>query len=421
MIAQPMVWLLCSARLISNRRNCSTDGLISESVASATQLAHAVPCPCMDDEILALLTELVRIDSVNPDLVAGGAGEEGVALYILGWCATVGLIATRHDVEPGRPNVIVTVPGTGGGRSLMLNGHTDVVGVAGYRNPFVPMLTRDRLYGRGVLDTKVGVATALVIARRASKVGLAGDLIVTAVVDEECGSKGTEALISSGLRTDAAVVLEPTDLAIVHAHRGWAWGNVTVHGRAAHGSRADLGVDAIVHTAPVLVGLGELQQHLMQRAHPVLGPAGIHSSIITGGAELSTYPDRVVVEIERRNLPGESTETLAGELAALAALVRPPATATSAATFGRAALLVNPSELIITTMQQAAPNLPLKAAAFWTDAALLHEAGIPSVVFGPTGAGIHETEEWLDLDSLTIFANALWQTVITFCGPSEAN
>ncbi|MEO6126523.1 MAG: ArgE/DapE family deacylase [Ilumatobacteraceae bacterium] len=369
----------------------------------------------MYDDVLELLIALVSIDSVNPDLVPGGAGEQAVAEYIAEWSARAGLETEMVEVTPGRPNVLVTARGTGGGRSLMLNGHTDVVGVEQYHNPFIPVVTADRVSGRGVLDTKVGLAAALVIAKHVAAVGLRGDVVVAAVVDEECGSKGTDSLIASGLRTDAAIVLEPTELTIVHAHRGWAWGRITVHGHAAHGSRPDLGVDAIVHAAPVLAGLGELQEQLSTNPDPLTGPSSIHAGLINGGAEMSTYPALVEIDIERRNKPGEDASTLAAELTALAALVRPPATATTEATFGRSAMMVDPDQPIVLALAAAGPDLAIGAAQFWTDAALLAEAGIPSVVFGPGGGGIHETEEWLDLASMRTFIRVLDEAVFDFC------
>ena len=371
----------------------------------------------MIDEIIELLTALVAIDSVNPDLVPGAAGEGAVAAHIAEWARANGLDVVVDEVEPGRPNVIVTARGTGGGRSLMLNAHTDVVGTTGYDQPFVVVVEADRIRGRGVLDTKIGVATALVLARRATTARLRGDLVVACVIDEECGSKGTDALIADGrFVTDAAIVVEPTELMIVHAHRGWAWGRVTVHGHAAHGSRPDLGVDAIVHAAPVLAGLGVLQQLLTAEPHPVTGPSSIHAGLITGGAEMSTYPAVVQIDVERRNKPGEDASTLSTELDALCALVVAPATAVAATTFGRSPLMTDPDEAIVQTLLAAGPSLCLGSASFWTDAALLAEAGIPSVVFGPGGGGIHETQEWLDLASLTTFVRVLADAVAAFCG-----
>ena len=265
----------------------------------------------MIEEIIELLTDLVAIDSVNPDLVPGAVGEAAVAAHIAEWARTAGLEVFVDEVEPGRPNVIVTARGLGGGRSLMLNAHTDVVGTAGYDDPFEVVVEADRIRGRGVLDTKIGVATALVLARRAGALGLRGDVVVACVVDEECGSKGTDALIADGrFHTDAAIVLEPTELTIVHAHRGWAWGRITVHGRAAHGSRPDLGVDAIVHAAPVLAGLGVLQQRLATAPHAVTGPSSIHAGLITGGAEMSTYPAVVQIDVKEASLAAAAIEAL---------------------------------------------------------------------------------------------------------------
>jgi len=370
----------------------------------------------MEPEILELLRALTAIDSVNPDLAPGGAGERRVAEYVHEWALAAGLEAELADVEPGRPNVVVRAAGTGGGASLMLNAHTDVVGVEGYPDPFTPVVEPDRIRGRGVLDTKVGLATALVHARRARQIGLRGDVIVAAVADEECGSKGTEALVASGRwRTDAAIVLEPTELLIVHAHRGWCWGRITVHGRAAHGSRPDLGVDAIAHCAPVLAGIGELQRRLSARSHPVVGPPSVHASIIRGGAEMPTYPARVDLDLERRLLPGESAADFAAELEELAGLVAAPATAEASVGFQRDALSVDPAEEIVRALQAAGPELSVGASAFWTDAALLAGSGIPSVVFGPGGGGIHETDEWLDLASFDVFERVLWSTVQSFC------
>ncbi len=370
----------------------------------------------MDGEILELLRALAAIDSTNPDLVRGAPGEAEIAEFVAGWARQVGLEVELGEAAPGRPNVVAVARGTGGGRSLMLNAHTDVVGTVGYDAPFVPRLDGDRLTGRGVLDTKVGLATALVHARRALTLGLAGDVVVAAVADEEAGSRGTEALIATGRwRTDAAIVLEPTELLVVHAHRGWCWGHVRIHGRAAHGSRPDLGVDAIVHSAPVLRGIGELQAQLARRVDPLVGAPSVHASIIRGGAELPTYPALVELDLERRLLPGEDATTFAAELGRLAGSVAEPAWAEATVGLHRAPLLVDPDEPIVRTLAEADSSLRLGASVFWTDGALLAEAGIPSVVFGPGGGGIHETLEWLDLTSFETFQRALWRTITSFC------
>ena len=369
-------------------------------------------------DALGLLRDLVAIDSVNPDLVPGAAGEAEIGRFVATWAASAGLEVHIDEVEPGRANVIAVARGTGGGRSLMLNGHLDVVGVEGYVDPFRLRVDEatGRWFGRGVLDTKAGLAAALAIAAEATRDRLAGDVIVTAVVDEEYGSKGTEALVGRW-QADAAIVLEPTELTLVTDHRGWAWGRVVVHGRAAHGSRPDLGIDAIVHMAPVLAGLDRLQRELEARpAHPALGQASVHASMISGGAEMPTYPAMCVVDVERRLLPGENEDTLLSELHAIAADVSGPARVEVSTSMIRFPLHTARDSAIVRALQRVAPELTIGDAPFWTDAALLSEAGIPSVVFGPGGGGIHETSEWLDLDSFERFVRVLRTATRDFCG-----
>src|SRR5919197_1342537 len=198
--------------------------------------------PCMHADLTALLSSLVAIDSVNPSLVPGGAGEARIADFIERWAHEVGLQAERLEETPGRPSVLVRAPGTGGGRNLLLCGHIDTVNVEGMTDPHRPRIDGDRLYGRGAYDMKAGVAAALMAAREAARLGLAGDVVVAAVADEEHASLGVQEALRH-VTADAAIVTEPTELEIVVAHKGFIWAEATVRGKAAHGSRPDLGVD----------------------------------------------------------------------------------------------------------------------------------------------------------------------------------
>ena len=137
-----------------------------------------------------LLARLVAIDSVNPALVPGAAGETAIAAFIADWARTGGLEADVLEATPGRPSVVVRAPGSGGGRTLLLCGHTDTVGVEGMTDPHEPRIDGDRLYGRGAYDMKAGLAAALVACREAAALGLAGDIVVAAVADEEHASLG---------------------------------------------------------------------------------------------------------------------------------------------------------------------------------------------------------------------------------------
>src|SRR5690242_7424049 len=211
----------------------------------------------MASSLSELAGALVAIDSVNPALVPGGAGEHEIASFVAGWCAEQGLDVELLGKE--RPSVVATKRGSGGGRSLLLNGHLDTVGVAGMEAPFEPRVENGRLYGRGSYDMKGAVAAILVAASAAT--GLRGDVIVTADADEELASVGTETVLEH-VRADAAIVAEPTELAVAVAHRGFVGFEIETQGVAAHGSRPDLGVDAIVKIGPVLVSLEELDVRL---------------------------------------------------------------------------------------------------------------------------------------------------------------
>ncbi len=372
-------------------------------------------------DAVTMLRELVAIDSTNPDLGSGaGSGEAGLAAAVADWLGGFGLKVTVEEIESGRPNVTAVVRGTGGGRSLMLNAHLDTVGVAGYRDPFAPVIDGDRCFGRGSLDTKAGLVAAMRATAAATKMGLAGDVILTGVIDEEAGSKGTEAVLRSQ-SADAAIVLEPTGLEVVIAHRGFAWGRVTVHGMAAHGSDPAAGVDAIAHAGVVLTGVAALHGRLQQgNAHPLLGHGAVHASLISGGQEVSSYPASCTIDMERRLLPSESIATWEAELADLAGLVAPPATADYEAPFFRLPLQASPDEPIVIALIDAATSVlsvaPIVgAAAYWTDAALLAEAGIPAVVYGPGGGGIHSHDEWVDIPTMDVCERTLVHLIDRWC------
>ena len=193
-------------------------------------------------DLTALLSALVAIDSVNPSLVPGGKGETRIADFIEGWARDAGLHAERLEETPGRPSVLVRAQGRGGGRTLLLCGHIDTVNVDGMTDPHSPRLEGDRLYGRGAYDMKAGVAAALVAAREAIRLDLAGDVVVAAVADEEHASLGVQEALRH-IHADAAVVTEPTELELAVAHKGFVWSEIEVAGRSAHGSRPHLGVD----------------------------------------------------------------------------------------------------------------------------------------------------------------------------------
>jgi acetylornithine deacetylase len=356
-----------------------------------------------------LLERLVAIDSVNPTLVSGGAGEAELGRFVADWLAQRGLESDYYEVAPGRANVIGRVRGSGGGRSLLLNAHLDTVGLGGPDGGLTPRVEGTRLYGRGAYDMKGSLAAIMLVAAAAAELHLSGDVIVAAVADEEDKSIGSEQVAAS-VRADAAVVAEPTELRVAIAHKGFVWLELATTGRAAHGSRYDLGVDAIARMGPTLVALGDLDERLRSEGpdNPLLGGASVHASLIEGGRELSTYPDRCVVTVERRTIPGETVAAVEGELRELAG------DADVTTLFSREPLETARDEPIVQLLEKHA-GTELVGVPFWTDAALFAAAGIPTVVFGPTGAGAHEETEWVDLESVQRTADVLLAVATEFC------
>jgi acetylornithine deacetylase len=376
----------------------------------------------MRTDLVELTSALVAIDSVNPALVPGGAGEGEIARFVADWARAAGLEATVLEATAGRPSVIVRAPGSGGGRSLVLCGHLDTVGVEGMAAPHAPRADGDRLHGRGAFDMKGGLAAALIACREAAALGLAGDVVVAAVADEEHASLGVQEALE-GTWADAAIVTEPTQMELVVAHKGFVWAEIAVSGRAAHGSRPDLGLDAIVKTGPILTALGRLDERLTEHGHPLVGRGSLHASLIAGGAELSSYPASCVLGLERRTLPGETAAAVEAELEAVLDGCR-AADADLAATqrtlLVRAPFEVAPSAPIVAAVAAAATDVcgaepPLSGAAYWTDAAFIAAAGIPTVLFGPRGEGAHADEEWVSIGDLEAVARVLVATARSWC------
>ncbi len=373
------------------------------------------------DSTTGLLLRMVAIDSVNPSLVSGGAGEREIAAYVADWAGKAGLEVEVLEATGGRPSVVVRARGTGGGRSLLLCGHYDTVTVEGMRDPGT-RVEGDRVYGRGAYDMKAGLAAALIACREAAGRGLAGDVIVAAVAHEEHASLGVQEVLAT-VRADAAIVTEPTELELVVAHRGFVWSEVEVTGRAAHGSRAHLGVDAIVKTGPILTALGALDAELGALRHSLLGRGSVHASVIRGGEELSSYPAHCILGLERRTLPGESAADVEAELASLLATCRQADVELRVE--ARTLLVREPFEVpqdavIVETVGAAAAEVlgrppVIGGASYWADAAFIAAAGIPTVMFGPAGEGAHAAEEWVSMSSTETVARTLLAVAARVC------
>ena len=375
-------------------------------------------------DCVELLGALVSIDSVNPDLVPGAHGEGEIAAFVSDWLGRRGLEVHLEDSgRVDRPNVVAVVRGTGGGRSLMLNAHMDTVGVAGMQNPFQAEIREGRLYGRGSMDTKAALAAFMTALAEAKDLPLRGDVILTAVVDEEYASAGTEAVVKKW-NAEAALVGEPTGLQIVTAHKGFVWFEIETRGVAAHGSRPDLGVDAIAKMGKVLVQIDERASRLLKsRAHAILGPGSIHASLIKGGQELSSYPASCRLGIERRTIPEESLDAIEEDLRLMLdgiAREDPGFEATLRRLFSREPFEARWDEPVVELAKrhvEAVTKRPavLSGMSSWMDSALISAAGIPAVIMGPVGSGLHGETEWADVASVRMCSEIALGMIGEFC------
>lgn len=362
-------------------------------------------------DAIALTQALVKIDSRNPTLCPSSPGEAAIAGALGDTLSAWGFSVEVAEVQAGRPNLIARI-GPAKAPALMFAGHLDTVGVEGMTHPpFDAAIADDRIYGRGSADMKAGLAAMCTAAALAhADAGSANrQIIVAAVADEEYESLGVQALVASGVSADLAIVTEPTRLAICPAHRGFVWMDVEFTGRAAHGSRYDIGVDAIRHAGLVLAEMDALDAGALHaRTHPLLGRASLHASLIEGGIGLSTYPDSCRLSVERRTLPGETASDAVAEMQAACDRVRSRRPELSA----RVKLVAaqSPSDVSADTpvvkmveRAMAAEGLAvsIEGLSAWTDAAVLNEAGIPAICFGPGDIALaHAAEEFVPIEEI---------------------
>ncbi|MCC7127246.1 MAG: M20/M25/M40 family metallo-hydrolase [Microbacteriaceae bacterium] len=369
-----------------------------------------------------LAVELLRINSINPDLVPGAPGEVEVSGYCRAWLESQGFEVSTVG-SASRPTVVGVRRGSGGGRSIMLNGHYDTVGIDSYQgDPFSAEIRDGKLFGRGAFDMKTGMAAIMAAASRCT--GLRGDVILTLVADEEFGSLGTEDALAE-FSADAAIVTEPTELNVVVAHRAFAWFEIELQGKAAHGSMPEQGVDAIAHATEVMIALRDYGLRLRtERTHELLPPSSVRVSMISGGSDAATVAESCRLTIERRSVPGESPDSVEAELRELLDEV-----AVRVQDFNyrltrlvaRGPLEANPDSEILRTVlgafeTAAGREATTRGEPFWTDAGLILEAGIPCLLIGVDGGGAHADVEWATTESINTLSDVLEQTIRDFCG-----
>jgi acetylornithine deacetylase len=373
-----------------------------------------------------ILTQLIAHNSVNPSLVAAAAGEAHIARYVAQEMSALGLTVQTHEPAPGRVSVVGRLAGTGGGKSLLLNAHYDTVGVEGMADPFTARWENGRVYGRGVYDMKASLAAQLAAVKAVQEAGytLRGDVLVAAVADEEFASLGTQSILPH-YPVDGVIVTEPSELGLSVAHKGFIWLELTTFGRAFHGSRPDMGVDANMRMGRVLHLLDQLAQELQQRpGHPLLGAPSLHCATLHGGTEWSMYSAQCVLQIERRTVPGETESQVVAEIEALLGQLRaqdPTFQATLKTVLVRDPFEVDPQTELVQAVQAAGQKvlgrpLPIVGQTFWTDAAFHASTGTPTLLLGPAGHGAHALDEWVDWESVIQTAGILAESMVQFCG-----
>jgi acetylornithine deacetylase len=388
-------------------------------------LGHIAPMQIDRKYLEQTLAELVRINSVNPKFSDGSTNELAIATHIQGVMRALGMEVTLYESAPRRTSVVGRLRGSADGRSLMLYGHIDTVGLDGMAAPLSARIREGRMYGRGTYDMKGGVAACIAAVKAIVDSGarLAGDVVIVGAADEEVASTGMAEVLKH-VRTDAAIVTESTELQLCLAHKGFCWMEVEVEGRAAHGSRFEEGIDANMAMGRFLGRLDTLERELRKRTpHALVGPPSLHAAVILGGTGTSTYAAHCRLEVERRTIPGETEESALAEIRTiLDALASddPTFRARVRPLLSRGSFEAHPDSSIVQTVQAAATHV-LGAAPniigepYWMDAALLADAGIETVVIGPIGAGAHAAKEWVDLDSVESVAEILARSAITFC------
>ena len=379
---------------------------------SADALSH--------DAVIGLLRDLIRIPSVNPALAPEEAHtERAIADFACGWLNARGVRAWQEEAAPGRPNVVGEVGcAEGEGPTLILCGHLDIVGTAGMTiPPFEPREEGGRVYGRGSYDMKGGVAACMAAATALADEDFGCRVLLALVADEEYESIGA-ADFARRHRADGCVLTESSHGRLIVAHKGFVWADIVTRGRAVHGSRYDLGLSAIARMGRIIAALDRFDADVLRRREaPLVGPASMHPALVQGGVGISTYAPSCTLQVERRTIPGETAEQVKAEFEQVIRnaceeaevtlrTVRGPLIPRPDAPVSRAAIDA------ITAVTGAPPELA--GAPYWMDSAIFADAGIPSVNYGPTGAGAHESVEWVDAASVVSCALVLVETARRF-------
>ena len=375
-----------------------------------------------EQRLTQYLTDLVGINSVNPNLSEEGQGERKIAEYIHAHFQKLGLNTDLFEVVNDRCNTTSFLVGKDSNKIILMNGHIDTVGVEGMDSPFVLRQEGDRLYGRGTYDMLAGCAIQMCLADFFAKNESPISLAFTFVCDEEDKSIGMDHLIANFLPTlktkpILGIFMEPTEDQIGICHKGYSWYELRVNGVASHGSRPEEGVNAIFPLQYALAELDEINIQLSkEEAHPLLGHATLHPGTIRGGSAYSVIAAEAKLVWERRTLPNEDPKKIQEEVdRVVAAVSDAPGEHKVSVTelFSRPANHTKENEHI-GRLQNIINRKPYKGMSYWADSALAAGADIPSILFGPAGHGAHAIDEWVSKSSMEFCFESLKDLILSY-------
>lgn len=355
---------------------------------------------------LAILEDLIALQSVNPAYGDDARGEKEVADYIEQRCLRAGLSVKRQEVFPGRDNLIIALRIGKPAATLLFEAHMDTASIGSMADPLQPIYRDERLYGRGACDTKGALAGMIYAMEEAARhpEQLATDLILCASVDEEHAYRGLLAFVDLDIPVAAAVVGEPTELGIVIAHKGCARFRVTTHGKAAHSSVPQEGNNAIYQMGHILRFVQEqIEPQLAALRHPLCGAPTIVVGTIQGGKQVNIVPEGCEIEIDRRIVAGEDPEQVLKDFERdlRAYIVGLDITVSLETLLMDWPLDTAPDALVVRQAQAVAASLGLQntvcGVPYGSNASKLQRfKGVPSIVYGPGSiAQAHAREEWV--------------------------
>ncbi len=353
--------------------------------------------------VIEILSELVKINSINPEW--GGPGEKEIAGWVRRFFEDRNIEIEEYEVLPGRPNILAKVPGQNPGKRIVFEAHMDTVLDAGMTiPPFDPKIRDGKLYGRGSVDVKAGLAAMMQALTQIENPPC--EVWVAAVIDEEHKYRGVLGLLDTLPSAEAAVVAEPTGNRIVRANKGVLRFKIQTHGKASHSAKPELGKNAISEMAKVITRFESHNQQLTQITHPLVGSPTCSIGMIEGGTQVNIVPDQCHILLDRRMIPGEKSQAILEEyqslLSDLDCTIEDPYLSDEAMETPESAKVVQTSQSILQTM---GGNWESMGVPFGCDATKLSRAGIPSIIFGPGSIDqAHAEVEFVEIEQVEFAA-----------------